>query len=386
MRTVKWNAILSGLCGFAVVLGGLAASARADVTTEKGASILIFPKVRADSTFDTIISLTNTDNSMHHARCFYVNAKLFTIAGTPCTVPSVDCTPEWLETDFTIWLTKQQPTHWLVSEGRDTVSSPSFGDNDSGFPPGRVPPVSDFEGELKCVEVTDTGDPLTGNHLKGEATIKVFETHLGGDNPVTEGDVSKYNAIGIRGNPDAQPDSNTLLLNGEVYDACPSKLILNHFATFSNDPFVEEEVSGVSSDNFTELTLVPCGENFETQQPTTTTIQFLIFNEFEQRISASTTVTCYLNTELSNIGLTTPELSPFSFGVLGSTVAQTEITPVPNLSDGSINAVVGVAERILEVTANGQTRTTRAITSMVTEGSLIPDAGPNTITLSDEEF
>src|SRR5262245_17787210 len=60
MRMVKWNAFLSGLCAFAVALGAVAASAYADVTTEKGASILIFPKVRATATFDTIIQITNT--------------------------------------------------------------------------------------------------------------------------------------------------------------------------------------------------------------------------------------------------------------------------------------------------------------------------------------
>src|SRR6266849_4769859 len=66
-------------------MGVVAAGARADVTTEKGASILIFPKVRADATYDTIIQITNTDNMVHLARCFYVNAA-----------------NNWQETDFTI--------------------------------------------------------------------------------------------------------------------------------------------------------------------------------------------------------------------------------------------------------------------------------------------
>ena len=46
MRMVKWNAFLSGLCASALVLGVVAGGAHADVTIEKGASILIFPKVR----------------------------------------------------------------------------------------------------------------------------------------------------------------------------------------------------------------------------------------------------------------------------------------------------------------------------------------------------
>ena len=48
MRTVTRNAFLSGLCGVAAALGLMTASARADVTTERGASILAFPKVLVD--------------------------------------------------------------------------------------------------------------------------------------------------------------------------------------------------------------------------------------------------------------------------------------------------------------------------------------------------
>ena len=46
MPTGKWNAFLSGLCGVAAALG-VAGSALADVTVEKGSSIVVFPKVRA---------------------------------------------------------------------------------------------------------------------------------------------------------------------------------------------------------------------------------------------------------------------------------------------------------------------------------------------------
>ena len=116
MRTVKWNAFLSGLCASALVLGVVAGGAQADVTIEKGASILIFPKVRVNTTTDTIIQIANTGNSMVHARCFYVDATLTDIdSRTPCTIPSQTCVPNWQETDFNIWLTKQQPTHWPLS-------------------------------------------------------------------------------------------------------------------------------------------------------------------------------------------------------------------------------------------------------------------------------
>src|SRR5574340_547403 len=125
MRTVKWNAFLSGLCGFAVALGGVAASARADVTVDKGASILVFPKVVADASFDTIIQIANTGNTMVAAHCFYVN----------------NSSGQCQETDFDIFLTKQQPTHWQVSVGRPSLTGLGLSENDAGLTPGHVPPV-----------------------------------------------------------------------------------------------------------------------------------------------------------------------------------------------------------------------------------------------------
>lgn len=371
MRTVKWNAFLSGLCAFAVVLGVVTVNARADVTTEKGASILVFPKVRADDTYDTVIQIANTGNSMVHLRCFYVDASLFsTITGLPCAIPSATCLPSWQETDFSIWLTRQQPTHWLVSTGRATSPFDPFGSDGAGLDPGRVPPKSDFTGELKCVEVTETEEPFIGNHLKGEATIKT----ISGD---SEGDVSKYNAIGIVGNAEAVP-SNPLLLDDVVYNACPAKLILNHFAEGAPDPVADEfeESSSVS----TELTLVPCSEDFENQQPTSQTVQFLIFNEFEERFSASTTVTCYLSTHLANIDSPTAPLdrSVFSFALLHTLVAHTEITPVADLN-GVVHAVIGVAERFVSIPET----TARAAYNIHTEGSLVPETGPDQIRLTE---
>jgi len=413
MRTVKWNAFLSGICGFAVALGVVAA-AHADVTTEKGASILIFPKVRSTLQFNTVIQIANTGNSMVHARCFYVDASLFsTLNGAPCTVPGPTCVANWQETDFDIWLTKQQPTHWVASTGRLSFAGlpgPDLGPLAAGFPPGRIPPVGNaFEGELKCVEVTENDDPLPGNHLKGEATIEAITTAVlpcipplntpdllcGFAGSTTLGDVSKYNAIGIEGNPNTPPTSNKLPLDGQIYDACPAQLIVNHFAggLGASDPVASElntPVVVVGSVTNTELTLVPCAENFETQVPTASTIQFLVTNEFEQKFSASTTVLCYLSTFLTEIDSPTeqpPEISQhsvFSRAVLGTTVATTTITPVVN-TDGTVHAVVGVVERETTVIpAGGVTfATARAAYNIHTRGDLIPSTGPEEIVLSE---
>ncbi|HVO27710.1 MAG TPA: hypothetical protein VMW56_29225 [Candidatus Margulisiibacteriota bacterium] len=376
MRKVKWDAFLSGLCGFALALGVVAAGARADVTTEEGASILVFPKIQANGTFDTVIQITNTSNSILHAHCFYVDASLrSTLSGLPCSVPSATCLPIWQETDFLIWLTKQQPTHWLLSKGRNVDPTDGFASDGSGFDPGRVPPEPDFVGELKCIEVAESGEPVMGNFLKGEATLEVTATTADAlpDEPGTqEGDVSKYNAIGIRANPDATP-SNPLTLDDSVYNSCPAKLIVNHFATGSTDPVAEELGSALSGSSVaTQLTLVPCSEDFENQRPKSVTVQFLIYNQFEERFSASTTVTCFLSVELTDIDSPgAPTRSAFSINQLGTEVAHTEITPVVNL-DGTTGGLLGVVERIVSVsTATGGTVAARAAYDLHTAGNLV---------------
>lgn len=377
MRTEKRSAFLSGLCGVAVALGMIATSASALVTTERGASILAFPKVLADDTADTIIQITNISNNMVHAHCFYVNA-----------APDVFGKPLWQVTDFWIWLTKQQPTHWQASAGRfvnpvDNTACiqggqyyPSNTCDGAGIDPGAIPPTaSGFTGELKCVEVDVAGNPIGGNHLKGEATIITRDD-----------DVSKYNAIGIQGTDLAGETGNELLLNqplsadgGEPvgqYNACPNVLLLNHLADGVTDPILYANGLGgtcsttaepcysdsdcgagtcqnapqildaadqveLRSATVTDLTLIPCTQNFEEQTPASVTVQFAIYNEFEERFSASTTVTCWKNFYLYQVDSPNdPERSVFSFATLGTVAAHTRITPVPD--SGAVLGVAGV--------------------------------------------
>jgi hypothetical protein len=394
MRTEKRNAFLSGLCGFAA-LGMMAAGAHAAVTTERGASILTFPKVLASNGSDTIIQITNISNNMVHAFCFYVNA-----------APDFFGRPQWQVTDFHIWLTKQQPTHWQVSTGRFVNPTdscivngqivPSISCAGAGIDPGAIPPVPDnFVGELKCIEVDVAGNPIGGNHLKGEVTIK------------TSGDVSKYNAIGIQGTDLAGETGNELLLNQPLdvedpigqYDACPAVLLLNHFAEGVTDPVFYANLQGgtcstatttpcnvnadcpvgqtcqngplvavtagqlteLRSATLTDLTLIPCTQDFENAVPESVTVQFEIFNEFEQRLSASITVDCWKNFYLFQVDSPNdPTRSVFSFGTLGTVAAHTRITPNPN--GGAVLGVVGVTR------ANNAGAATRTALNIHMEG------------------
>jgi hypothetical protein len=289
------------LVGLATLVGlGIAAKpAVATVTTERSASILVFPKVIADGTRDTIIQITNTSNNMRHAHCFYVNGAL-----TDPSAPQSDLNPPlWTETDFDIWLTKQQPTHWVASTGRllnpadatcrSTTCDPSSsgGDHadccDAGQDPGHVPPVGpDFTGELKCIETEATDMPVSGNSLKGEATIVESATN----------DVSKYNAIGLQGF-DTNTGDGVLCIGGDVsdacprgaeYAACPDTWMLDHPLVGSEDPVVAQADCGegtCTSSVSANLTVVPCSEDFEHQSPPPVLLSFLVTNEFEQTFS-----------------------------------------------------------------------------------------------------
>jgi len=303
------------------VLGLLVASlalsgvARADISIERSGSILVFAKIIANTTRDTIVQITNTSNQLVRAHCFYVNASL-----TNPDQPEGPLNPRlWLEVDFDITLTKQQPTYWLVSEGRDVNPLDPPCDHhfpacwNAGFDPGHIPPVvPDFVGELKCVEVDEGNRPLNGNHLKGEATLVDLAT----------GDLSKYNAIAV---PGLENNGDDILVlgggqctgpgdrNGDIcgsdedcgdsapcafeYDACPQTWILNHQAADAPDLVL-------GSDSFvdTELTIVPCTENFETQIPTSVTLQFQTWNDYESQFSFSTTITCWGNLDFADLG------------------------------------------------------------------------------------
>lgn len=376
----------------AALAGALASGAAADVVTEQSASILVFPKVVADGTRDTIIQITNTSNSMVHAHCFYVNGAL-TFPDLP---PGPGNPPLWTEIDFDIWLTKQQPTYWLASEGRlvdptDPPCSPVNSDcANAGFDPGRVPPVvDDFTGELKCIEVDASGAPLSGNHLKGEATIITHDVCVEGLCAVTGDsctdnsdcvdetvDVAKYNGIGILGLETNNGDGVLCLggesteecPNGQEYNACPENWILNHLADGADDPYLES--IGDSGTVSTSISVVPCAQNFETQNPESVTIQFAITNEYEQTFSASTTVTCWADLQLSEIN------QVFSRDFVGTDFVQTRMRPSSGTQSGFL--VVATETRLTSEHVSASTAV-----NVHTEGSR---PGPDLIVIPGEQL
>ncbi|HVM98207.1 MAG TPA: hypothetical protein VMT89_17560, partial [Candidatus Acidoferrales bacterium] len=276
----------------------LAATASAQVTTQGGGSVLVFPRVVADGTWDTIIQIGNAANHLIGAHCFYTDAQLT----NPDQPPGPANPPIWSQTDFEIVLTRQQPTHWVVSTGRATeAGDPPCGKVqhdcdgagfDPGFP-GSIPPTAPgFAGELRCVQLDASGAPLSGNALEGVATL----THL------ASGEVVKYSAFGIPGNDNNDADSQLCLGGdqrdgcplGAEYSACPLNWTVSHPADFDDSAF-DGPIRA------TNLTVVPCATDFNAQAPTSVNLQFRVTNELEQSFSAATTVTCWTDLQLSNV-------------------------------------------------------------------------------------
>jgi hypothetical protein len=276
------------------------------------------------------------------------------------------------------------------------------GQNNAG---SNVPPSAEdpFVGEMKCIALDESLAPVARNDLKGEALIGRVD--LSSDFV----DIAGYNGIGIPAIDGANNRDTTLVLGGAgdasdpndpchaanncpEYEGCPNFLILNHFFDGAVDPVV----SNVCADDLctvshtacasdadcqnrcvansctistetcdtdrdcdplvdharvaTDLTLIPCTEDFVNQNPglSQTTAQFLVFNEFEQRFSTSRPVNCFKESRLSNLDTATNDRSIFSAGVAGSLTGQTRIRGVvpPDAEQGGPagNALLGIAE------------------------------------------
>jgi hypothetical protein len=153
--------------------------------------------------------------------------------------------------------------------------------------------------------------------IKGEGTIEVNAGDF-----IT---VGKSNAVGIQAIEGAVNDDNVLVLGGPdaEYNGCPNFLILNHFFDGAEDPVTDD-----GAQIATILELVPCTTDFLRQIPGGAVVQYLVYNEFEQRFSTSRPFQCKQFSLISNIDTVQNERSIFSAGVSGTLTGQTRINPI----------------------------------------------------------
>ena len=356
MRKVKRSAFLAGGCA---LLGGsllLAGVARADVTSTNSAGLLVFPKLvvdtHGDAGTDTIIQLTNTSSQAVNVRCFLVNAnghcsnsgEICNPEGDPEQNPCGKelCVPGWQETDFRLRLTPKQPIMWTVSSGLEKLPL-ADAPNNGYFNDGNIVPAPEnpMVGELKCVQVGEDEAPVDRNDLKGEVTIETVVSSAALQPDGLHVDSRGYNAIGIQAIEGENDGNNTLVL-GQEYNACPNVLVLDHFFDDAEEP------SDVGHKVRTHLTLVPCSEDFNLQAPISTTVQFLVFNEFEQRFSTSRSIRCFSEIVLSDIdtrpGYEGDAQSIFNVNVQGTLTGQTLIRGVADSATSYGHGLLAIAE------------------------------------------
>jgi hypothetical protein len=386
MRKVRWAGWTMAVAMALAVVGGQAALA--DIASDKPAALLVYPKINVGYQIDTVIRLTNTQTALPvMAHCFYTNANTHctktgqicssdpeelgaaaryswseVVSPLECAAHYGSCAQGWIETDFWIVLTPGQPIQWSA---RDGLSSPPIptgrclrdvrrvcgtDDDCNPFPGGpctpsnagtRIPPVAEvpYQGELRCVVVDENGNPTADNVLKGETQIFSRRVSAGGL------DVASYNAIGIQATGNFGDPSNELVIgpgfDGE-YNGCPNYVILDHFFDYAIDPVYREGQNDTVVT--TDLTLVPCSADYLRQIGGVAVVQYLVFNEFEQRFSTSRPLQCYSDLLLSGIDTVQPTNSIFNVGVAGTLTGQTRLNAITDpTGQTQLSGVLAVA-------------------------------------------
>jgi len=268
----------------------LATAANAQTTTERAASILIYPKIVADSSADTIVQLSNAGAGRANAQCSYI-----------------DGPQGWQATSFAIELQAGQELLWNASRGRAAAE-----DGTTAAVPAAP---AGLRGELLCVVVDAGGAPTGDDRLAGHATVVTL----------ADGEVAGYAAVGLRGagfndNDEVlciggQP-SDTCFIGAE-YDACPAAWIVTHPA----DGAVDEQL-GAGSALSTRLAIAPCSQNVRDGVAAAVTVDFDVTNAFEQHFTASSEVTCWADLALADVGS-----GALTVETLGSDYATTTLRP-----------------------------------------------------------
>jgi hypothetical protein len=383
MRTkvmIRRQVVLASVA--AATMLAVAGTASADVVSDQSGAVLIFPKIVVDTSgvfgepTDTELQITNTSNSIVSARCVLVDTtpRCISPTGEPdtaCTVAGEangdgrcavgsPCTPVWRKgNDFQFTLTKRQPISWKASEGLPSFpcggpvqdpNAPSgcpFGSNvGSDGSPSAIPRVGDnpFFGEIKCAQVNPEDFRPTvgfsdGNDRGGDLSGKATIVSVAGDLAV---DARKYNAVALKSTGVNNGD-DVLRIGGvdAEYNGCPHSLILQH--VFDG---AQIEYNGGSSEVTTDVTLVSCSQDFLNDATSPITLQLLVFNEFEQRFSASERFDCWTETRLSDLvnrpGEDDDDFSLWNVNVQGTLTGQTRIRPVSTSTRA--NGVLGIGE------------------------------------------
>jgi len=337
-----FSAVLATLLLATGLIAAVPASGQSVLGSDKLGSVLVFPKVVSDASTDTMIEIFNAGTDEVYLRCFYIRGAI------PRT-----------RTEMRLTLTRQQPTHWVVSRGRsvnpdDPPCSPdSLSCGGAGEDPGVIPAMPAFLGELICVQTDATHEVVIGNALGGQATIR----------DLVQGDVSQYPALRLAGDPDT-PSSNTLCLGAGCdtarFDACPRHWTLSHLSDTTT-----AMTEGEAAVDATEITAVYCTQNLATLSIPAVLMNFSITNELEQRFGGALVINGWANLDLGALGV--------DRAALGTLFVQTQISTSP--SDGGLFIVARQQRR------SGGLQPRRAASGLAAHHFNIPAAVQDSIVL-----
>jgi hypothetical protein len=292
----------------AVLIAPLAAPpAGAQLTSDAGASILLFPFVVANDGRDTVIQIANRSTRVLRARCSYAAA---------------DAASE--ELPFDLFLMSRQATVWVASRGRpvdatDPQCTAETSDCDgAGLDPGRIPALpAGFRGDLVCIQVDRSGAPTSGNALRGAATL------TGAD-----GDLGRYEAIGVPGVPSNDADG-VLCLGGAASEGCP---LGAEYAACPESWLLGLRAEGVAHNGAPDgprlhstLVLATCSRGGDAAAA----VQISVTNELEQRLSIVQSVLRWQEVRLADQPV-------FGFELNGTEFLRTRLTSSSESGSGFI--------------------------------------------------
>ena len=279
----------------------------AQTTLDQPASLLLYPDIELDTArgVDTVVQLSNTDPlNPVSVSCYYETAD------HSCGV-----------TSFSLNLTSGQPVQWRAGTGLSTLPlSDKPGPTGQFNFPSFVPPVPNdpFSGSLLCFVVnTDSPPrPLPNDTLSGSATIERYQQSA-------QFDAAAYRAIGVGISANDNPPDDVLILGGPSgpYNACPLSLPAMHYFDGALD--APTSASSVS----TRFVIIPCTQNLGGQPQRDHVIQYIVTNEFEQRVTVTRAQSgCEQAGNISTIDASAPERSVFHAAVQGTLTGQTRIS------------------------------------------------------------
>lgn len=271
---------------------------------------------------DTFISVLNDDTSNHRMKFYFVEGRL------------------WNNTNRTLNFTGNQPRYWSAFSGMGgSTSGMSFRAlNPLGLPDGPNQNIRKLEGFIIGFTVDDNNLPVKTNQMAGSATV--VERQL---EAAWEYKPWAFRSICRPVSKDGDPglldgQSFKLPLNGLFYQRCPSRLLIDFWATGTNafgSTVIPPIVPSLQDFEITLMTMyidlralpdhdmdgtpgeppIP-GGSAEDSSPPTTAVEVLVWNESE--IQVSNTIRCLTcwDTKLASMYGIGGASSPFALSTL----------------------------------------------------------------------